>query len=222
MRGKSVRFGMVVALSLAAAAVTQTARADDAVVSVGRVDDGRFARQPGPIASSPIVPNDDPRDPPFELHRAPIRLQLAPTAITTGKGLGGGIQVAADFGTGTVGGRLAAAWMRGEGHAAESGYALGDSVGQYTGEITLDLHKRGPIHPVLGIGFGLAHVSRPTGSGNAGIGTGRVGLDYALPVEDADVRIGMHATGVMTGPSDDEIKDLHGYALVAAVLSIGF
>jgi hypothetical protein len=78
------------------------------------------------------------------------------------------------------------------------------------------------VHPVLGIGFGLAHVSRPTGSGNAGIGTGRVGIDYAIPVEDADVRVGVHATGVMTGPSDDEIKDLHGYALVAGVLSIGF
>ncbi len=217
--------GLVVAFGIltAASAVATPARADEAVVTVGRADDPRFARRPDPIESQPIVPDEDPHELPRpELHRAPLRLQLAPTAITSGKGLGGGLQIAADFGTGTVGGRLAAAWMRGEGHAADSGYPLGDSVGQYTGEITLDLHKRGALHPVLGIGFGLAHVSRPTGSGNAGIGTGRVGLDYALPVDDADVRVGVHATGVMTGPSDDEIKDLHGYALVAAVLSIGF
>ncbi len=220
--GISIRVAAAFGLAVACSAVAPAAFADDAVVTVGRADDGRFARRPDPIESRPIVPDDDPHDSRPELHRAPIRLQLAPTAVTSGKGLGGGLQVAADFGTGTVGGRLSAAWMRGEGHAGESGYPLGDSVGQYTGEITLDLHKRGPVHPVLGIGFGLAHVSRPTGSGNAGIGTGRVGIDYALPVEDADVRVGVHATGVMTGPSDDEIKDLHGYGLVAAVLSIGF
>ena len=214
----------ILSLAVGSLALGRTAFADDAVVSVGRVDDVRFAQNPPEqVASGPIVPDEDPHD--FrrpELHRSPFRLQLAPTAITTGKGVGGGVQVAADFGTGTVGGRLAAAWMRGEGHANDSGYALGDGVGQYTGEITLDLHKRGPLHPVLGIGFGLAHVSRPTGSGNAGIGTGRLGLDYAIPVDDADVRVGVHATGVMTGPSDDEIKDLHGYVLVATVLSIGF
>jgi hypothetical protein len=219
---RHIRLAMAMGVLVAASAAATSARADEAVVTVGRVDDSRFAR-PAPIASQPIVPDDDPHEfPRPELHRAPLRLQLAPTAITSGKGVGGGLQIAADFGTGTVGGRLAAAWMRGEGHAADSGYPLGDSVGQYTGEITLDLHKRGALHPVIGIGFGLAHVSRPTGSGNAGIGTGRLGLDYALPVEDADVRVGVHATGVMTGPSDDEIKDLHGYGLVAAVLSIGF
>jgi hypothetical protein len=223
MRRAGIKLGMAFGIVVATCAAAPAAFADEAVVTVGRADDGRFARHPDPIESAPIVPDEDPRDfPRPELHRAPLRMQLAPTAITSGKGLGGGLQIAADFGTGTVGGRLSAAWMRGEGHVGESDYPLGDSVGQYTGEITLDLHKRGPIHPVLGIGFGLAHVSRPTGSGNAGIGTGRVGVDYALPVDDADVRVGVHATGVMTGPSDDEIKDLHGYALVAAVLSIGF
>jgi hypothetical protein len=74
----------------------------------------------------------------------------------------------------------------------------------------------------MGLGFGFLHESRPGGGGFAGVGTGRVGLDYAVPVEDADVRFGIHGTGVMTGPSDDEIKDLHGYALVSAVLSVGF
>ena len=212
----------ILGVLLAGAALSKTARADEAVVSVGRADDDRFARNP-PIAHGPIVPDDDPHEfPRPERYRAGFRLQLAPTAITTGKGLGGGVQVAADIGSGTVGARIAAAWLRGEGHADDPSYALGDGLGQYTGEVTLDLHKRGPIHPVMGLGFGFMHASRPTGSGFAGIGTGRLGLDYALPVDDADVRIGVHATGVMTGPSDDEIKDLHGYVLVATVLSIGF
>jgi hypothetical protein len=201
--------------------ITRAAQADDAIVTVGNPDDPRFARAPVEPQHGPLLPDENPHDR-LELHRAPIRLQLGPSAITTGKGLGGGVLVAADFGTGTVGGRLSAAWLRGEGHADDPSYTLGTAVGQYTGEITLDLHKRGPLHPVLGLGFGLAHVSRPTGSGVAGIGTGRFGLDYAIPVEDADVRVGVHATGVMTGPSDDEIKDLKGYALVSGVLSIGF
>jgi hypothetical protein len=203
--------------------IVRNARADDAVVSVGNPGDPRFARPPVEPTSGPLLPDEDPHEPLRpELHRAPLRLQLAPTALTSGKGLGAGVLIAADFGTGTVGGRLSAAWLRGEGHADDPSYTLGTGLGQYTGEITLDLHKRGPVHPVLGIGFGLAHVSRPLGSGVAGIGTGRLGLDYAIPVEDADVRVGVHATGVMTGPSDDEIKDLKGYALVSGVLSIGF
>jgi hypothetical protein len=202
--------------------VARGASADDAIVTVGNPEDPHFARAPEP-QQGPLAPDDDPHElPRRELHRAPIRLQVGPTAITSGKGLGGGVLVAADFGTGTVGGRLSAAWLRGEGHEGDTSYPLGSAVGHYTGEITLDLHKRGPIHPVLGLGFGLAHVSRPSGSGVAGIGTGRFGIDYAVPVDDADVRVGVHATGAMTGPSDDEIKDLRGYALVSAVLSIGF
>jgi hypothetical protein len=191
-------------------------------VSVADVHDPRFATPPED-EGRPILPDDDPHSlTRLETHRSPLRFQLAPTAITSGKGLGGGVQVAADFGTGTVGGRLAAAWLRGEGHAADTSYPLGDGVGQYTGELTLDFHKRGPIHPAMGLGFGFAHVSRPSGGGFAGIGTGRLGVDYAIPVEDADVRIGIHGTGVMTGPSDDEVKDLKAYALVSAVLSVGF
>jgi hypothetical protein len=202
--------------------MARSARADDAVVTVGNTGD--FARRPSdPPAGGPIAVDEDPHEQPRpELHRAPLRLQLGPSAITSGKGLGGGVLVAADFGTGTVGGRLSAAWLRGEGHTDDPSYPLGSAVGQYTGEITLDLHKRGALHPVIGLGFGFVHVSRPLGSGVAGVGTGRLGLDYAIPVEDADVRIGVHATGVMTGPSDDEIKDLKGYALVTGVLSIGF
>ncbi len=217
------RFWIMSLLVSVSLGFAREASADDAVVTVGTPNDGRFAQQPENQPRGPLVAEENPREPMRpELRRAAFRLQLGPTAITSGKGLGGGMQAAADFGSETVGGRLSAAWLRGEGHASDSSYPLGDSVGQYTGEITLDLHKRGPVHPVVGIGFGLSHVSRPTGSGNAGIGTGRLGIDYAVPVDDADVRIGVHATGVLTGPSDDEIKDLHGYALVSTLLSIGF
>jgi hypothetical protein len=168
-------------------------------------DDGFIAREP-------------------ELRRAPFRLALGPMGITTGKGFGFGVGASADFGTGSVGGRLAASWLRGEGKT-DSGASTptGDSVGHYTGEITLDLHKRGPIHPVIGMGVGFLHVSRPDHrSGFAGIGTGRLALEYALGLEDADVRIGASVTGGVTGPVNDEVKDLKAYALTGLHLAIGF
>jgi hypothetical protein len=202
--------------------VGSAAGADDAQVTVGRIHDARFSEPPRDV-SAPIARDDDPFHP--ELHRSPIRLQLGPAGITTGRGFGLGVGTALDIGTGTVGARLAAAWLRGEA-PSESGVSrspLGDALGQYTGEVTLDLHKGGPLHPVLGMGVGLIHVSRPAeGGGFAGIGTGRAGLDYALGLEDADVRVGASVTGVLTGPQDDELKDLRGYALVQATLSIGF
>jgi hypothetical protein len=202
--------------------VESTAGADEAQVTVGRIDDARFSEPPPRDVSAPIARDDDPFH--SELHRSPVRLQLGPAGITTGKGFGLGVGTALDIGTGTVGARLAAAWLRGEAPSVDgvSRSPLGDALGHYTGEVTLDLHQRGPLHPVLGMGVGLIHVSRPEGGGFAGIGTGRAGLDYSLGLEDADVRVGASVTGILTGPQDDELKDLRGYALVQATLSIGF
>jgi hypothetical protein len=210
------------------------ARADDATVSVGDPNAGRTTRfaDPPPRAVAPIAsdePRDDPPDyypdnppPRRELYRAPFRLNLGPAAVTSGRGLGMGLGIAADFGNGTVGARLAANWLRGEARADDPARPLGDGLAQYTGELTLDFNKRGPVHPVFGMGFGLAHVSKPGGGGNAGIGTARIGVEYALGLEDADVRIGGGVTGVMAGPSEREADNLRGYAIVSATLGIGF
>ncbi len=201
------------------------ARADDAIVTVGQQ---RFSEppeeSPPPQRSAPLV-LEEPRfgGDPRELHRSPFRLQLGPQGITTGKGLGVGVGLAADFGSGSVGGRISASWLRGEGNNGDgSTTPTGDSVGVYTGEVTLDLHKRGPLHPVVGMGVGLLHVSREGSSGIAGVGTGRLGLEYSLGLEDADVRIGASVTGGLIGPVDSDVKDLRAYALVGAHLAIGF
>jgi hypothetical protein len=161
---------------------------------------------------------------PRELHRAPIRLQLGPQGITTGKGLGIGVGLGLDVGSGSVGGRLAASWLRGEGTTSDGTPApTGDSVGLYSGELTLDLHKRGPVHPLIGMGVGFLHVGHPDGKGGyAGMGTGRLGLEYSLGLDDADVRLGTSITGGLVGPTDDEVKDLRAYALFGAHLAIGF
>ncbi|MBX3217952.1 MAG: hypothetical protein KF850_38455 [Labilithrix sp.] len=221
--GKKAALGVVVALGLATAG---EAKADDATVTVDAP--ARFAEPPPdqPVASSgrAVVVADDgfiAREP--ELRRSPFRLTLGPAGITSGKGFGFGVGLGADFGTGSVGGRLAAAWLRGEGKS-DSGASTptGDGVGHYSGEITLDLHKRGPIHPILGMGAGVLHVSRPDArSGFAGVGTGRFAIEYALGLEDADVRVGASVTGGIIGPVDSEVKDLRAYALTGAHLAIG-
>jgi hypothetical protein len=219
-----IKLGLGVVLGSACLVVgANEARADDATVTVGQ----RFAEPPDnnpPQQSAPMV-LDEPRfgADPRELHRSPFRLQLGPQGVTTGKGFGIGVGIGADFGSGSVGGRLAASWLRGEGKNADgTSTPTGDSIGIYTGEVTLDLHKRGPIHPVIGMGAGLLHVSRPDASGVAGVGTGRLGLEYSLGLEDADVRIGASVTGGLIGPIDTDVKDLRAYALVGAHLAIGF
>lgn len=211
---KALGSGIVMAGVLLAA---RAARADDATVTVGQ----RYAEPPND--PNPVVVADDRfiAQPP-EIRRAPLRLALGPMGVTTGKGFGLGVGIAADFGAGSVGGRLSAAWMRGEGISDGRVTPTGDSIGQYTAEITLDPVKRGQIHPIIGMGAGVLHVSRPDASGYAGVGTGRLGVEYALGLDDADVRIGGSVTGGLVGPVDDDVKDLRAYCLVGAHLAIGF
>ncbi|HEX7667859.1 MAG TPA: hypothetical protein VF407_25205 [Polyangiaceae bacterium] len=235
MRAHRWQVGILAVISSFAliSAAAKNARADEATVSVG--DPDRFAQPP--TYERPVVVREDPPPPPYdeepsepppyeghEAYRAPFRLTVGPVGVTSGRGLGLGLGVGADFGTGTVGARISGAWARGErsGDDASSASDLGTSMGQYTGELTLDLHKRGPVHPVFGVGFGLAHVSNAAGGGNAGIGVARLGVEYSLALSDADVRLGAGVTGALTGPEDKEIQALRGYALVGAQIAIGF
>jgi hypothetical protein len=219
-RKERIGLASVIALTSLLAGL-RDARADDATVTVGQ----RFAEAPPEPDPAPIAVDDDGHRvrEPRELHRAPFRLQLGPQGITTGKGFGLGVGLGLDVGSGSVGGRIAASWLRGEGTNADgTSTATGDTVGLYGGEITLDVHKRGPLHPVVGMGVGLLHVSRKDGSGYGGMGTGRLGLEYSLGLDDADVRIGASVTGGLVGPADDDVKELRAYALASAHLAIGF
>ncbi len=203
------------------------ARADQAVVVVGTPPPPPppdcFATPPY-IATSPVAaqpPYDDYDNHRVELYRSPMRLHLGPAGATTGQSLGMGLGLAADFGRGSVGFRLAAAWLRGEpGDPAKS--SIYDGLSQYTGEVTLDFNKRGPWHPVLGVGAGVARVNRSDTGGTIGIGTASLRLEYALAFDDADVRLGIGGSAVMAGPSDREVRDVRSYALFGATIGVGF
>lgn len=213
----------VVTVATTLLAGERDAKADDATVAVAAPPE-RFSDPPPTIQPQRVRADDGfiAREP--ELYRSFLRLTLGPTALTTGKGLGYGVGLGADFGQGSVGARIEAAWLRGEGKNDNgTSTPTGDSIGLYSGEITLDLNKRGRIHPVIGMGVGLLHVSRTDHqSGFAGMGTGRFALEYALGLDDADVRVGANLTGGLIGPIDDEIKGLRGYVQGGAHLAIGF
>ena len=209
---------------LAAASIVTiagTASADSAIIGVG---DGRFSRPPVVVvreeAPQPTIfetPQELPKDP----YRSPFRLTLGPAAVTSGQGVGPGLFAAVDLGMGTVGVRLSAAWFRGE-TPDDPAARLGTSLGLYSGELVLDLHKGGPIHPILALGLGAVNIGKNDVDGWAVAGLGRIGLEYSLQLEDADVRIGAGLTGALLGPSDDVISNARAFAMFDGTLSIGF
>jgi hypothetical protein len=219
----SKRVGAVITgvlLGVSAWMAPSIARADDATVNVS----GEFA-EPPPRQTRIVVSRDEaPRAAEPELKRSIIRFELGPAGLTSGSGFGYGITTGLSVGTGSVGGRFYATFLRGEGgDSNHRGAATGESLGQYGGELVLDLHKRGPFHPVVAMGVAFAHVgSGNGGSGSAGVGTARLGLEYALNLDDADVRFGIGAQGALVGPRDDEIKDLRAYAIGGLHAAVGF
>jgi len=212
-------FGLVVVF-----VASREARAD-ATISVGDRD---YARPPVTIVRDDAPPTifvEEPRareELPKDPYRSPFRLTIGPAAITSGQGIGPGLFVAADFGSGTVGLRLAASWFRGE--AADDPTArLGASLGLYSGELVLDLHKQGPLHPVLGVGLGGVNIgTQNNGSGWALAGLARLGVEYALALEEADVRFGVGLTGALLGPADPAAENARAFAMMNATFSIGF
>lgn len=190
--------------------VTARARADEAVVVVGRGD-------PPP----PVVEERPPERFDERLDSA-LRLHVGPVAATTGRGLAPGLGLAADFGRGTLGFRLDADWTRGEPSGGDPSPIAG-GVSQYTGQLTLNFARHAALHPIAGVGFGYARVDRGGGiGGDMGIGTASLALEYALAFDDADVRFALGVTGALPGPADRVVSDVPGWAIVGATLGVGF
>ena len=202
----------------------RAARADEAVITVGRADPRPAMvyapppTQPPAPAAQAVLPDPD-ATLPHELYRSPFRFQVVGTGVTTGKGLGPGMGISVDFGSDAVGFRLSASWMRGEPGVSP----LADGLAQYTAEFTYDFAHRSTLHPVFGLGFGLAHVNRDGGaSGSLGVAVARFGLEYAVPVQSADVRFALGVTGALPGPADSNVGDVRSYAIVGAGVGVGF
>jgi hypothetical protein len=194
---------------------------------------GRFATPPpgvdGPRENAVVVERTPdyyiPPPPPLAVpYRSILRFELGPSFVTSGHSLGYGLTGAASVGTGTVGGRFSATFLRGEGGDNNTQMApTGSAMSQYLAELVLDLKKNGSLHPVVAMGMGLVHVDNGNGtSGEAGVGTGRIGAEYSFGVDDADVRVGAGALGALVGPAASEVKDLKAYGIFDVHVAVGF
>src|SRR5262245_51620659 len=98
-------------------------------------NDGRFAAPPQGRAVPAAVAYDEDGGPVIatepERPRSAARVEVGPVGITTGKGMGIGAGGALDIGRGSVGGRISAAWARGE---PGGGSLASESFAQYAGE----------------------------------------------------------------------------------------
>jgi hypothetical protein len=152
---------------------------------------------------------------------------LSPVRIHVGGAVRGdehsatpGLLTAIDFFRGPAGMRLSAMWF----HVGSS-----QGLAQYTGEMTLDLGGRSPWRPVIGAGAGYARTwrvddagNRVSGGANLGIGLMRVALEYRLPIEGTDSRVGLGVTGVLPAIKSSDAPDLKGWVIAGLSVGIGF
>lgn len=190
-----------------------------------RAQGARFAVPPPPDGPYELRParyeqEEPPAPTSWERPESPLRLSIGPAGRASGDELRPGLYAAVDFGSGPAGFRVSGTWVR-------IGYD--DPLAQYTGELTLDF-GRGALHPVLGVGAGLARVKAedPTtgaaasGGANLGIGVARAGLDYRFfPRDDVDARIGIGIVGALPVTRADDAPKLDGWGVVVATMGIG-
>jgi hypothetical protein len=95
---------------------------------------------------------------------------------------GPGLFTALDIGRQAVGARLSAACLRAE---SERG------LSSYSAELWIDLRHRAELHPVIGAGASFLRGGALGRSDSVGAGSLRCALEYELPIEDADARLGL-------------------------------
>jgi hypothetical protein len=182
-----------------------------------------FAQPPGaPLEPSPAPLHE--HEPPREemasdfLPESSLRVSVGP-ALRVAKGLtDGGLAAAVDIGSGAAGGRLSGSWVR-----------VGSDVGlaEYRGELFIDFGVDRRLHPIVGAGAGVARLGTREEDGSTkistyGIGVLRGTIEYVLPVERADARVGLDASASVPAIQGRGAKDASPWLLFAARVGVGF
>lgn len=97
-----------------------------------------------------------------------------------------------------------------------------DGLSQYAGELWIDLVERGPLHPVLGAGAGLARLEREDGADYAGVGVASARLEYLLPIRDTDARAALLLSGALPAIRGKDAPEIDPWLFAAATLGVGF
>lgn len=187
--------------------------------------DGRYNTAPcDTMVHRYEVPDQEWSEPPpqLELPASLVRVWVGPSGKIEDEGMTPGLSVALDIGRSYTGARLSAAWLD-----------VGDEKGlsQYTGEIFLDFLPKSRFHPILAAGGGVAVTSsslRADGSLDrdvasiVGIGTARGSLQFRLPFEEADARVGLDLIGNFPVIRAKEAPELSPWAIASLSVGVGF
>jgi hypothetical protein len=183
-----------------------------------------FADPPGaPLAV--VEPRAHDHEPPLEEELASdfvpsssLRVSVGPV-LRVAKGLtDGGLAAAVDVGSGAAGARLSGSWVR-----------VGSDVGlaEYRGELFIDFGADRRLHPIIGAGAGVARLGTRATDGTTktstyGVGVLRGTVEYVLPVERADARVGLDASASVPAIQGKGAVDASPWLLFSARVGVGF
>jgi hypothetical protein len=137
-----------------------------------------------------------------------VRFHVGPAVLIDPSGPG--LFTALDIGERAVGGRLSGSWLRAE---SERGLAA------YTAELWIDFRHRYALHPIVGAGASWLHGGALGDDDNAGAGVLRGALEYELPINDADARLGLNLIALVPAIGTERTRP---WATAALTIGAGF
>jgi hypothetical protein len=181
-----------------------------------------FAQPPGTPLEPEERPTYDPTQPPEPPASFPepsaVRVSVGPVLRVAKVATDGGLTAAVDIGSGPAGVRLAGAWVHVGGDAG---------LAAYQGELFIDFGAERRLHPIVGAGAGVARLAMRETDGTTRLGTYGIGvlrgtLEYVLPVEGADARVGVDASAGVPAVQSKSAPSADPWLLFAARVGVGF
>ena len=137
-----------------------------------------------------------------------VRFQVGPAVLL--QPTSPGLFTALDIGRRSVGARFSGSWLRAE---SEQGLSA------YTAELWIDFRHRYELHPILGAGASWLHGGAVGDGENAGAGVLRGTLEYELPIDDADARVGVNLLALVPAIGTERTRP---WATAALTIAAGF
>jgi hypothetical protein len=171
-----------------------------------------FAQFAEPPDNQPLVTDEAPSYyRPAELPREPrstVRVNLGPAMLV--RPATPGLLAALDIGRRAVGARFSGAWL----NAGEEG-----GLTQYGAELWIDFGAGRELHPIIGAGAAMLDGDLTGQDDSSGAGTLRGAIEYQLPVDDAEARVGLSLTGLVPAINSQREEP---WVIGALTVSAGF
>jgi hypothetical protein len=159
-----------------------------------------------PLESDERYPDRAPE--PRREPRSTVRLNLGPALLV--QPATPGLAAALDIGRRSVGVRFSGAWLS----AGEEG-----GLREYGAELWIDFGAGRELHPIIGAGAALLDGELNGQDEASGAGTLRGAIEYQLPVDDAEARVGLSLTGLVPAVNSQREEP---WVIAALTVSAGF